>query len=201
MDIKSALRNPLLMIQAIILVLVPIAMASALAALNLTSNDNLVNFLSGFVALLSGGFAICQICANEISGRRCLCWSVATLVLSVLTVSQWHEERTEMIEQALGIENFDDVLLLFLLAPTLLIGLPPGGGFGLWAKRIVIVGTCAHAVSTCMDILDDLPKGSALSMLRTRNVAVDVSEMVFLELYLLGLAIYTLGEMRPRLRG
>jgi hypothetical protein len=164
-----------------------------------TFDDGLVNTVSGFAALLTGGLAACQICANEASERRHLAWPITTLAFSVLTISQWYEGRTEMIEQALRIENINDVLLLVVLPPALLAGLRAGGVFARWARRIVIVGICAQAVSTGMDVLDNLPKHSALSLFRTSDTAVDVSEIAFLELYLIGVALYTLGELKPRM--
>src|SRR6185503_16043597 len=116
-------------------------------------DDQLVNVISGFVALLSGALAFCQVCSNEISDRARIGWLVATVALSLLAVFQWHEAQVEAFERSIGVEDASDVILLLVMPPAILVGVRNGGR---WTKAILIVGICAHLVATVIDMIEGL---------------------------------------------
>jgi len=141
---------------------------------------------------LSGALAFCQVCSNEISDRARIAWLVATVALSILAISQWHEAQVQAFERSIQVEDADDLVLLLAMPPAILIGVRGGGR---WAKAILIVGICAHVVATAIDMLGGLGGNSVLSRFRTDDLTADLSELVFLELYLVGFWVYAIGEM------
>ena len=186
-------ENPSRVILTTLLVLVPVAvMGSTLSVSKLMFDDQLVNVISGFVALLSGALAFCQVCSNEISDRARIGWLVATVALSVLAISQWHEARVQAFERSIGVEDASDLVLLLVIPPAILVGVRDGGR---WVKAILIVGICAHVAATAIDMLEGLGGSSPLSRFRTDDLITDLAELAYLELYLVGFWVYAIGEL------
>jgi hypothetical protein len=190
-------RNPLMATQAILIALVPCSfVAFAFPIFELTSNDRWVNNVSGAVALLGAALALCRVWSDETNQRAGLFWLVASIGFSIVAISQWYEHRLEAVERALRMEDVDDVLLLLMMPPIVLIGIRTKG-VSLVVKAILLIGFLTQTVSTGMDILNDwvtsLPEGA-----RTTEMAVNYSELVFLQLYVIAFALFVVADLADR---
>jgi hypothetical protein len=192
-------RNPLAATQAILIALVPFSfVAFAFPIFELTSDDRWVNNVSGAVALLGAALALCRVWSAETNQRAGLFWLVASIGFSILAITQWYEHRLEAVEHALRIEDVDDVLLLLLMPPIVLIGIRTKGVSRI-VKAILLIGFLAQTVSTGMDVLDDwrasapLPGGTG-----TAEIAVNYSELVFLQLYVIAFALFAAADLADR---
>jgi len=198
----TLIRDPLLAAQTILIGLVPLTfIASAYLIFGLTYDDRWVNDVSGAVALLGAALALCRVWSDDTDQRAGLFWLVASIGFSVLAISQWYEDRLEAVEHALRIENLDDVLLLLVMPPIILIGIR-SRGVGWIVKAVLLLGFLAQVVSTGIDLLDDWAAPSLRGGYQALAVLVNHSELVFLQLYLTAFAMFAAAEIfGPRWSG
>jgi len=146
------------------------------------------------MALMGTALALCRVWSSDTDQRAGLFWLITAIGFCVLAISQWYEDRFEVMERALQIEDFNGVLLLLLMPPIVLIALRTKGASRI-VKAILLIGCCANAVSTGMNLLNDwatsLPDGTP-----TTDMALDTSELVFLQLYLGAFAWFAGAEIR-----
>ncbi|WP_395021122.1 hypothetical protein [Dongia sp.] len=189
------IRDPLRAIQAILITLVPLTFVAFMVLVAAAPfKDHWVNNVSGAVAMIGSALAHCRFWSSGTNQRAGLFWLAATIGFAVLAISQWYEWRIEAVEHALHIEDLDDVLLLLMMPPTILIGLR-AKGVGLIVKALLVIGFAAHVVSTGMDILDDWAASYLQGGSRTMEIAVDYSELAFLQLYLAALTLFAATEV------
>jgi hypothetical protein len=145
---------------------------------------------------LGAALALCRVLSDETNQRAGLFWLVASIGFSIVAITQWYEHRLEAVEHALRIEDVDDVILLLMMPPIVLIGIRTKGVSRV-VKAILLIGFLAQAVSTGMDILEDwvmsLPGGA-----RTAEIAVNYAELVYVQLYVIAFALFAAADLADR---
>jgi SAM-dependent methyltransferase len=111
--------------------------------------------------------------------------SVLVLFLGVAILSPF-EGAMDRIETAIGIEDFDDLCLWFVLPCALLVALRSERVSTL-PFQLLLGAFVAQTVSTALDLFDDdlVPIGRI-----TIGEMVDFSEFVYLQLYFVGLTLF-----------
>lgn len=162
---------------------------AAIFALNHTPiDDRYLNVLNGGVAALLTGLVAYRFTLGTGDGMARTGWIIAGIALSLFAGTQLFEGRFEAIERTLHLEDEDDIALLLVLPVAILVAIR-AEGIGRNAMLLVVAAAAAQVISTGIDLLDDpLARTEAFSV-RETEILVDLSEFVFLQLYLIGLAV------------
>ncbi|HEY4161656.1 MAG TPA: sugar-transfer associated ATP-grasp domain-containing protein [Dongiaceae bacterium] len=137
---------------------------------------------------------LCLLIAHRLSlgvkNKRALCaWIAAFVVTAILSLTQWCDDYVERVEEALHIEDIDDICLWFVTP----VGFLVAGRFervGRFPLVILIGGFCAQSLSTVLDLLDGWLTNSVGYDSDIMEMMVNFSEFVFLQLYLIGLTLF-----------
>lgn len=153
-------------------------------------DDSYLSVLNGAIASLLAGLVFYRFAVGSGDGMARSAWIIAGVALSLFAVTQLFEGQFEAVERTVHLEDVDDVTLLLVLPAAILIA-TRSEGIGRKAMLLVTVAVAAQIVSTAIDLSDDLlTRTEALSAHKT-EVLVDLSEFVFLQLYLIGIAFST----------
>jgi hypothetical protein len=160
---------------------------AAIFALNATPlDDRYLNVLNGAIACLVTGLVAYRFTTGDGMARSR--WIIAGIALSLAALTQLFEGQFEAVEQAFHLEDEDDIALLLVLPVAILLA-ARAEGIGRNAMLLIAAAVAAQVISTGIDLSDDrLARTDALGV-RGTEVLVDVSEFVFLQLYLIGLAV------------
>ena len=170
------------------------ALASFLMLGRAPIDDRYLNLLNGIMSLMIAGLIAHRLCSGTASGVRRAGWVVAFIALDALAVAQGYEGRTEGIERAFHLEDFDDVALLVALPLGIFVA-ARAEGIGRSALLFLAAGFLTQAVSTGVDLLDDWFSRSSGFSTETTALFVDFTEFVFLQLYFIGLALFVASKL------
>jgi hypothetical protein len=160
-------------------------------------NDHTISSLNGVIALLLGGVVAIRFLRGTGDGLARTGWIIAGAALTLFAVTQFFERPFEAIEQTFHLEDADDVALLLVLPLAVLLA-SRAEGFGRNAMLFVAAAAAAQAASTVIDLMDGPLARTETLTVRETEVLVDLSEFVFLQLYLIGLAVAPLrGAATP----
>jgi hypothetical protein len=162
---------------------------AAIFALNHTPiDDRYLNVLNGAIASLLTGFVAYRFALGTGDGMARTGWVIAGVALSLFAGTQLFGGSFEVVEEALHLEDEGDIALLLVLPVAILVA-GRAERIGRNAMLIVATAVAAQVASTGIDLLDDpLARTEAFSVRETDNL-VEVSEFIFLQLYLIGLAV------------
>jgi len=161
----------------------------AIIALNYSAlDDRFLNIFNGAIASLLTGFVAYRYMLGAGDGLARTGWIIAGVALGVFAVTQFFEGPFEAFEGTLHLEDEDDIALLLVLPLAILVA-SRAERIGRPAMRLIGLGVAAQIASTAIDLMDGpLARTDALT-LRETDILVDVSEFIFLQLYLIGLAL------------
>jgi hypothetical protein len=170
---------------------------AAILALDATPlDDGYIAVLNGIIALLLAGIAAYRFRLGTGDGMGRSAWIIASIALTLFAVAQVFEDNFETAGRTLLLEDVDDVALLLVL-PVAILMASRADRIGRNAMLLVAAAVVAQIASTALDLLDDhLAQTEALSF-RETEVMIDLSEFVFLQLYLIGLAISPKRKAAP----
>ena len=161
----------------------------AVFALNATPlDDRYLNVLNGAVASLLAGLVFYRFKLRTGDGWAHYGWIIAGSVLSFVALSQLFEGQFEAVEQALHLEDEADIALL-LVIPIALLSAGRADRIGRNALLLLSAAVVCQVISVGLDLMDDRLIATNALNARETELLVDVSEFIFLQLYLIGLAI------------
>ena len=147
--------------------------------------DNLNSVIAALLSLL-----IVNRIALGIENRLALAtWIAAFVVTAILSVTQWFDGSIEKLQEALHIEDLDD-LCMWLVTPIGLLVANRFDRIGHFPLRVLIAGFVAQSLSTGLDLMDGWLTYSVGYDSDLMEVLVDFSEFVFLQFYLVGLTLF-----------
>ena len=172
-----------------------VALTSCIAiyfALTATPVDNsYLDVLNAAVSSMILGLVAYRFKLETGNAKARLGWLIAGMAMALVAATQLFEEQFEAVDRLLNLRDADDIALLLTLPVGILVAVQ-AGPIGRNALLFLVAAIGAQVVSTSLDLFDD---GLARRLtLHEPDVLVDVSEFVFLQLYLIGLAISTLPK-------
>ncbi len=147
--------------------------------------DHLNAFISAMLSLLIAN----RIALGVKNPFALATWIAAFAITAILSVTQWFDGYVAQLQDALHIEDLDDVCL-WLVTPIGLLAANHFDRIGRLPLRILVAGFLAQSISTGLDLLDGWLTNSVGYDFDLMEVLVDFSEFVFLQFYVVGLTLF-----------
>lgn len=179
--------NPSIAVEVMAVV---VAATSALTAAVLWSagrGDNwYLDHINAFIAVLMALLAAHRLYLGVGPRLARIAWIAVLLLFLGVAVISPYEAAMDRIETILGIEDFDDLCLWFVLPCALMVALRAERVSSL-PFQLLLGAFVAQTASTALDLLDDdlVPIGRI-----SIGDLVDFSEFVYLQLYFVGLTLF-----------
>jgi hypothetical protein len=179
--------NPSITIELMAVVVVGTSLLTASALWSTATSDNwYLDHINAVIAALMALLSAHRLYLGVQPRLSRLAWIAVFLLFLALAVISPFEGAMDRIETMLGIEDFDDLCLWFVLPCALLVALRSERVSTL-PFQLLLGAFVAQTASTALDLFDDnlAPIGRI-----TIGELVDFSEFVYLQLYFVGLTLF-----------
>jgi hypothetical protein len=166
----------------------------AVLALNASPlDDRYLDLLNGISALVLALVVAYRFVLGSGDGLARTGWICAGIALVLFAATQLFEAPFQAVEQAFHLEDEVDIAFLLVLPWTILFA-SRAEGIGRNAILLIAAAVVAQTASTAIDLFDNWLARTGTLSAHGVELLVDVSEFIFLQLYLLGLAFATGGK-------
>ena len=165
------------------------ALAIGIALSPGSSDDWVLDGLNSVISILLCALVGLRIQLGVKNRYALVAWIAALVVTAVLGLTQWTGEYVDRIQDALHLEDADDIGLWFVVPIGLLIA-GRCDRIGKFPMTILWFGFFAQSASTLLDLLDGWLTFSVGYDSDLMEMLVNFSEFVFLQAYLVGLTVF-----------
>jgi hypothetical protein len=171
-------------------------LAVLLATVRAPAADWALDGLTGAAALIGALVAGTRLAVGGQSSVTRRLWQFALVLLLIAGVAEFGGPWGERMETRLGVDNFNDCVVLLAAFATLWFTARLDN-IAVWPRRLLWAGFSLHLLATFLDLNDDGNEGGLFDPAVVQS-ATDLLQFLSLQLYVLG-AVSCVGSLRRQL--